>query len=124
MAGDLSGAGEALVRTWLFSTSSATRPTGWFLALYTSPPTDAGGGVEVSGGGYARQPIVFDGAGSANTADLVFGPATSGWGAVTHAAIFDNAGRFLAWRALETPIAVSADDSLTLPAGALTAEFD
>jgi hypothetical protein len=124
MAGDLSDTAEALVRCWLFSTSSATRPTGWFLALYTSAPSDAGGGVEVAGGGYARQPISFDAAGAVNGADLVFGPASTAWGTVTHAAIFDNAGRFLAWRALETPIAVAADDSLTLPAGALTAEFD
>ena len=78
----------------------------------------------MAGGGYARQPISFDTAGAASDADLVFGPASSAWGLVTHAAIFDDAGRFLAWRALETPIEVAADDSLTLPNGALTAEFD
>lgn len=36
-----------------------TAPTGTYLALYTVAPTDAGGGTEVTGGGYARQAITF-----------------------------------------------------------------
>ena len=29
------------------------------VALYTAPPTEAGGGTELTGGGYARQPLTL-----------------------------------------------------------------
>lgn len=124
MAGDLSDAAEALVRQWLFSDSAISRPSGWFLALYTSPPSDAGGGTELSGAGYARQAISFDADGAANDAEIVFGPASGDWGTITHAAIFDDAGRFLAWAGLAAEKIVPTGDSLRFPAGALTAAFD
>ena len=45
---------ENLVLNWLFTTNSATRPTAWFVGLFTAAPSDSGGGTEVSGSGYAR----------------------------------------------------------------------
>jgi hypothetical protein len=124
MAGDLSDAGEALVRRWLFSDSPAPRPTGWLLALYTAAPGDGGGGIELAGAGYGRQAIAFDGEGAANTGEVVFGPATADWGAVTHGAVFDDTGRFLAWAALAAAIAVPNGESLRFPAGSITAALD
>jgi hypothetical protein len=124
MAGDLSDAGEALVRRWLFSDSPAPRPTGWFLALYTAAPGDGGGGIELAGAGYARQAIAFDAEGAANAGEVVFGPAAADWGAVTHGAVFDDVGRFLAWTALAAAIAVPNGESLRFPAGSITAAFD
>ena len=50
---------ETTVLTWSFTTSSATRPTEWHIALYTASPSDPGGGTEVTGGGYARQAVTF-----------------------------------------------------------------
>jgi len=38
---------ETTVLTWVFTTSSATRPTAWHIALYTAAPNDTGGGTEV-----------------------------------------------------------------------------
>lgn len=37
-----------------------TAPTNLFLALYSVIPTEAGGGTELTGNGYARQQIEFD----------------------------------------------------------------
>ena len=45
---------ENLVLTWLFTNSSATRPTAWYVGLFTAAPSDTGGGTEVTGNAYAR----------------------------------------------------------------------
>ncbi len=45
---------ENLVLNWLLTTNSATRPTAWYVGLFTAAPSDTGGGTEVSGNGYAR----------------------------------------------------------------------
>jgi len=73
-----------------------------FVALFTAPPGEAGGGTEVTGGSYARaalQPLdanwdvqAGSGGNTANTADLVFNAPTSpNWGDVTDMAIVDRA---------------------------------
>jgi hypothetical protein len=124
MAGDLSDTAEALVRKWLFSDASAIRPTAWTLALYTAAPSDAGGGTELAGAGYARQAVSFGADGAANDAEVVFGPAGAAWPAVTHGAVFDETGRFLAWAALGAPVSVPDGDSLRFAPGAITTTFD
>ena len=48
----LSDYSEKLLLDWAMTTGSATRPTAWYVALYTAAPNDAGGGTEVTGGGY------------------------------------------------------------------------
>ena len=49
---------NALINATLRNTSY-TSPTTTYLALYTTDPTDADTGTEVSGGSYARQAITF-----------------------------------------------------------------
>ena len=83
-----------------------TPPASVFIALYTTDPTDADTGTEVSGGGYTRAQVnpngggapqfdlaVVDGAGSmvANADDIEFPAATAAWGTVTHFGIKDAA---------------------------------
>ena len=115
---------ENLVLDWLLTAGSATRPTAWYVALYTAAPSDAGGGTEVSGGAYARQAVTFsittDTA--SNAADIEWDTATGGWGTVTHAAVFDasTSGNMLAWSALAVSRAVTTGDVLRIPAGSLT----
>lgn len=115
---------ENLVLDWLLTAGSATRPTAWYVALYTAAPSDAGGGTEVSGGAYARQAVTFsittDTA--SNAADIEWDTATGGWGTVTHAAVFDasTSGNMLAWSALAASRAVTTGDVLRIPAGSLT----
>lgn len=124
MSGNLSDTAETLVRQWLFSDTAVTRPTQWFLALYTATPSDAGGGTEVSAAGYARQEITFDSDGAANDADITFGPAEADWGTITHGAIFDEGDRFLAWAALGATKTIPDGTQLTFVAGQITTVFD
>ena len=47
---------EDKVLDHVFGGTAYTAPTTLYVALYTVAPTDTGGGTEVSGGAYARQP--------------------------------------------------------------------
>lgn len=119
---------ENLVLTWLFTTSSATRPTAWYVGLFTSAPSDTGGGTEISGNGYAR---VATGTMSVsgttpttatNGSAIEFAAASGGnWGTITHAAIFDasSGGNLIAWGALTTSRTINDGDVFRIPAGSL-----
>jgi hypothetical protein len=50
---------ETIVLQWTFTNTSVTRPTAWYVALFTSDPGEASGGTELSGNGYARQSVAF-----------------------------------------------------------------
>ena len=119
---------ETTVLTWAFSTSSATRPTAWHLALYTSAPDDTGGGTEVSGSAYARQSVAFTISGNtaSNTSALEFPTATGSYGTVTHVGVFDAAsgGNLIAYASLTTSKAIDTGDVLRVPAGDLDITLD
>ena len=103
-------------------------PTTVYVGLFTSDPTDAGSGTEVSGGAYARQAVTFaaptDGAGS-NTGAVTFPQATANWGTITHFGIFDaaTAGNLLLHGPLTASKTVNTGDVFTFPNGALTVTF-
>ena len=119
---------ENLVLNWLFTTNSATRPTAWYVGLFTAAPSDTGGGTEVSGSGYARKAtgtITVSGTGTTatNSAAIEFDPASGGnWGTITHAAIFDasTSGNMLAWAPLTTSRTINDGDVFRVPASSLT----
>jgi len=119
---------ETTVLTWAFSTSSATRPTAWHLALYTAAPNDTGGGTEVSGSAYARQSVTFTISGNtaSNTSALEFPTATGSYGTVTHVGVFDasSGGNLIAYAALTTSKAIDTGDVLRVPAGDLDITLD
>lgn len=119
---------ETTVLTWAFTTSSATRPTSWHLALYTSAPGEAGGGTEVSGGGYARQSVTFTISGNeaTNSGAIEYPTATDSYGTVTHVGVFDAAsgGNLIAYAALATSKAIDTGDVLRVPAGDLDITLD
>lgn len=102
-----------------------TAPTTVYLALFTSDPTDAKTGTEVSGGAYARQAVTFaaptNGA-SATAADVLYPVATAAWGTVTHIGIFDavSAGNLLYHGPLTNTKTISTDDQLKIGAGDIT----
>lgn len=79
---------------WLMGGATPVRPSARYLALFTSATTDAGGGTEMSGGGYARQAITLGattlgGGNCTNTNALAFAIAGLDPAAFTHAAVFD-----------------------------------
>ena len=119
---------ENLVLNWLLTTNSATRPTAWYVALFTAAPSDTGGGTEVSGSSYARTATgTISVSGTATTATnaaaIEFAAASGGnWGTITHAAILDasTGGNMLAWAALTTSRTINDGDVFRIPAGSLT----
>jgi len=119
---------ETTVLTWVFTTSSATRPTEWHIALYTASPSDPGGGTEVSGGAYARQAVTFTVSGNtaSNTAAIEWPVATAAYGTVTDVGVFDasTGGNLIAYAALTTSKAIDTGDVFRLPAGDLDVTLD
>jgi len=119
---------ETTVLTWVFTNSSATRPTEWHIALYTASPSDPGGGTEVSGGAYARQAVTFTVSGNtaSNTAAIEWPVATSAYGTVTDVGVFDasTGGNLIAYAALTTSKAIDTGDVFRLPAGDLDVTLD
>lgn len=120
----LSDYAEKLVLDWLMTNGSATRPTAWYVALYTAAPNDAGGGTEVSGSGYSRQAVTFDaatsGAGTtSNTGAVTFTAAGGDWGTITHIGIHDasTAGNLLWHGSLTVSKTVSDGDTLQFAIG-------
>jgi hypothetical protein len=120
----LSDYAEKLLLDWSMTTGSATRPTAWYVALYTAAPSDSGGGTEVSTGGYARQSVTFGAASSpggttSNTNTVSFTASGAGYGTVTHIGIFDNvSGGNLLWHGSMTASKTVADgDTLEFSIG-------
>ena len=120
----LSDYAEKLLLDFLMTTGTATRPTNWYVALYTAAPSDAGGGTEVSGAGYARQAVAFNAAATpggttSNTADVSFTATGGNYGTVTHLGIFDasSSGNLLWHGALTANKTVEDGDTITFTAG-------
>lgn len=115
---------EKLLLDWSMTNGAATRPTAWFLALYTAAPSDSGGGTEVTGGGYARQAITFGapaspGGTTSNTAAVEFTAVGAAYGAVTHIGIFDaeTVGNLLWHGAMTTSRTINDGDTLSFAIG-------
>lgn len=102
-----------------------TAPTTVYLALYTSDPTDADTGTEVSGGSYVRQSISFgapsDGQ-STNSAAIEFPQATADWGTITHVGIRDaiTSGNLLYHTALDASKPITTGDVFKITTGNLS----
>ena len=95
-----------------------------YVALYTTDPTDADTGTEVSGGGYARQLAglsVASGGLSSNAADITFPTATASWGTVTHVGLRDalTLGNLYMHSILDVSKTVGIGDTFKINAGDL-----
>jgi hypothetical protein len=122
---------EDLVLDWLLTNGAATRPTAWYVALYTVAPGEAGGGTEVSGGSYARTAVTFTVSGTApttasNSAAVEFPTATGSWGTIVAAGIFDasTSGNLLAFADLTTSKTVDSGDVLRFNTGEIDVTLD
>lgn len=103
-----------------------TSPTTIYVALFTTMPIDDGtGGVEVSGGSYARQSVTFSAASggqSVNNALVSFLTATASWGTVLGVGLYDasTGGNLLYYGTLTASKTVGIGDTLSFAASALT----
>ena len=120
----LSDYAEKLLLDFLMTTGTATRPTNWYVALFTAAPNDAGGGTEVSAGGYRRKTVAFSAAASpggttSNSGEVSFTASGGDYGTVTHMGIFDasSSGNLLWHGALTASKAVADGDTLTFAVG-------
>ena len=118
---------NALINATLRNTSY-TSPTTVYLALYTSDPTDADTGTEVSGGSYARQSITFGSPSngvSTNTAAIEFPQATGSWGTVSYVGIRDasTSGNLLYHTALDASKTIATGDVFRVAIGSLSVTF-
>lgn len=127
MAGNLSDYLENKVLDHILGTTTYTKPSTVYVALYTSAPNDAGGGTQVTGGSYARQTAAFDAAASGATQnsaniDFVNMPACT----VTAIGIFDalTTGNLLVWGTLATSKSLDAGDTLRIATGDLDISLD
>lgn len=121
---------ETQLLKWALSANTVTRPTTWYLGLYTAAPTDAGGGTEVSttGTAYARQTIAFTitGNSATNSAIITFPTATANWGTVTHIGIFDTltAGNLLYWGTAAASKTITTGDTMQVNSSNITITLD
>ena len=122
----LTNAFETHTLQYLLTTDSVTRPTSWYIGLFTSDPTDTGSaGTEVSTGtGYARTAVTFTVTGdtASNSAAVEF-PAASGgnWGTISHIGVMDasTGGNMIVHSALDTAKAINDGDVFRIPTGDL-----
>ena len=126
----LSNTFETHTLQYLFTTTSVTRPTAWYIALFTSNPAEDASGTEVSTSGtaYARQSATFTVSGNeaTNSAAIEFPTATASYGTVSHIGVFDasTGGNLIAYAALTTSKAIDTGDVLRLPANDLDITMD
>lgn len=115
---------NALINATLRNTSY-TSPATVYMGLYTSDPTDANTGTEVSGGSYARVAVTMgapsDGV-STNSAAIEFPQASGSWGTVGWIGILDasTSGNLLYHTALDTSKTISSGDIFKIAIGGLS----
>lgn len=108
---------------------SYTSPSTLWCGLFTTAPTDAGGGTEVSGGSYARVQVTFSNPSTGlfvNSSDINFPQATANWGTIVAFAIFDGSGssaNMLIYGNLSSPKTVNQGDQFRFLAGNLQITF-
>ena len=121
---------ETHVLNYVFTATSVTRPTAWYLALFTSNPAEDASGTEVSTSGtaYARQSASFTVSGNtaSNSAAIEFPTATASYGTVSHVGVFtaSSGGDLIAYAALSTSKAIDTGDVFRVPSGDLDITLD
>ena len=115
---------NALINAVLRNTTY-TSPATVYVSLWTTDPTDAGSGNEVSGGSYARTSVTFGAPSNgvtSNNADVSFPQATASWGTVGWIGLNDasTGGNLLFHTPLDTSKTIDSGDIFKIAAGSLT----
>lgn len=120
---------ETHVLQYVFTADSVTRPTAWYVGLFTADPTDTGSGAtEITGNNYSRVSATFSvsGATATTTAAVEFAAATGSWGTISHIGIFDasSGGNLIAHSALSASKAIGTGDVFRIPTGDIDITLD
>jgi hypothetical protein len=115
---------NALINATLRNTSY-TSPAAVYVGLYTSDPTDANTGTEVSGGSYTRTAVTMGAPSngvSTNTAAVEFPQASGSWGTVGWIGILDasTSGNLLYHSPLDVSKTISSGDIFKIAIGSLS----
>jgi len=115
---------NALINATLRATTYTSVAT-VYVSLWTSDPTDAGSGTEVSGGSYARTAVTFGAPSNGvttNSADVTFPTATASWGTVGWIGINDasTAGNLLYHSPLDSAKTIDSGDIFKISTGNLS----
>jgi hypothetical protein len=115
---------NALINATLRNTAF-TSPSTIYIGLYTSDPTDANTGTEVSGGSYSRTAVTMGAPSngvSLNTAAVEFPQATGSWGTVGWIGILDasTSGNLLYHTPLDVSKTISTGDIFKIAIGSLS----
>jgi hypothetical protein len=115
---------NALINATLRATTYTSVAT-VYVSLWTSDPTDAGSGTEVSGGSYARTAVTFGAPSNGvttNSADVTFPTATASWGVVGWIGINDasTAGNLLYHSPLDSAKTIDSGDIFKISTGNLS----
>ena len=116
---------ENKVLDHFLGTSSTSAPSNVYVGLFTSNPTDAGSGTEVSGNGYTRKVATFSSASSGSTSNssaIEFTASGGAFGTVTHFGVFDasSSGNLLYHGALTASKTIADTDTLKISATGLS----
>ena len=124
---------NAFIDLW-FRAQAFTWPSTAYFALFTTAPTNAGGGVEVNVGAYARVSTPFSLAGISGTQSagstvassgtggvisnnfsLAFPTPTADWGTIVAEGVFDSvsAGNLLFWNTIASRSVLDGSDPQT-----------
>lgn len=130
----LSNVYEIGVLNHILRRAPLAQPSGLFLALFTSPTSDASPGTEVAGNGYARQAITFgdavtnaEGEGeTVNTNNPQFTASGGDWGIITYAAIMDasSGGNMVSHGILTVDKQIDDTDTIVFEAGKVKLTLD
>ena len=123
-----------------------TAPTIAYFGLFTAIPSDAGGGTEVSTGGYGRaqlacnttnwaatnaalstvNPSTGTSGQTSNNSTVTFATPSATWNTITHFGIFDQptGGNLLFWGALSASKLIQSGDAVTIQASQLVVQID
>lgn len=135
-AGSFSDYAELEVLDHVFGGADYTRPATLYFALFSTAPTDAGGGTELTGNNYSRTAITNNGtnfpaaaSGSKSNGTQINGPIFSGTTATVVAwGLFDasSAGNLIVWGDLAAgdQKAYANNDQPIIAIGALTITLD
>jgi hypothetical protein len=115
---------NALINATLRATTYTSVAT-VYVSLWTSDPTDAGSGTEVSGGSYARTAVTFAAPSNGvttNDADVTFPTCTASWGTVGWIGINDasTGGNLLYHSPLDTSKTIDSGDIFKISTGNLS----
>ena len=115
---------NALINATLRNTTY-TSPATVYVSLWTTDPTDAGSGTEVSGGSYARTSVTFGAPSNGvttNSAAVEFPQATASWGTVAYFGINDasTGGNLLYHSPVTTSKTIDTGDIFKFASGAIS----